>query len=40
MGGRIFAVLIVIIALASAVPIISHTFLGASVTPPEYISTD
>jgi cytochrome c oxidase subunit II len=39
MGGKIFAVLIVIIALASAVPIISHTFLGASVTPPEDIST-
>src|SRR5215831_18055939 len=39
MGGKIFAVLIVIIALASAVPIINHTFLGASVTPPEDIST-
>src|SRR5215470_8709710 len=39
MGGKIFAVLIVIIAIASAVPIISHTFLGASVTPPEDIST-
>jgi hypothetical protein len=39
MGGKIFAVLIVIIALASAVPIISHTFLGASVTLPEDIST-
>ena len=39
MGGKVFAVLIVIIALASAVPIISHTFLGASVTPPEDIST-
>ena len=39
MGGKIFAVLIVIIALASAVPIMNHTFLGASVTPPEDIST-
>ena len=39
MGGKIFAVLIVIIALASAVPIVSHTFLGASVTLPEDIST-
>ena len=39
MGGKIFAVLVIIIALASAVPIISHTFLGASVTPPEDIST-
>jgi len=39
MGGKIFAVLIVIIALASAVPIVSHTFLGASVTPPGDIST-
>ena len=39
MGGKVFAVLIVIIALASAVPIITHTFLGASVTPPEDIST-
>jgi cytochrome c oxidase subunit 2 len=39
MGGKIFAVLIVIIALASAIPIISHTFLGASVTLPEDIST-
>jgi cytochrome c oxidase subunit II len=39
MGGKIFAVLVVVIALLSAVPIINHTFLGASVTPPEDIST-
>jgi cytochrome c oxidase subunit 2 len=39
MGGKIFAVLVIVIALASAVPIINHTFLGASVTPPEDIST-
>src|SRR6516225_9689223 len=39
MVGKIFAVLIVIIAIASAVPVINHTFLGASVTPPEDIST-
>ena len=39
MGGKIFAILIVIIAIASAVPIISHTFLGARVSPPEDIST-
>jgi len=39
MGGKIFAVLVIVIAIASAVPIISHTFLGASVTPPEDIST-
>jgi cytochrome c oxidase subunit 2 len=39
MGGKIFAVVVIVIALASAVPIISHTFLGASVTPPEDIST-
>jgi len=39
MGGKIFAVLVVVIALLSAVPIITHTFLGASVTPPDDIST-
>lgn len=39
MGGKIFAVLIVVISLASAVPIMNHTFLGASVTLPEDIST-
>ena len=39
MGGKTFAVLVVVIALLSAVPIINHTFLGASVTPPEDIST-
>src|SRR5580704_796999 len=39
MGGKLFAVIVIVIALASAVPIISHTFLGASVRPPEDIST-
>jgi cytochrome c oxidase subunit II len=39
MGGKIFAVLIVGIALLSSVPIIKHTFLGASVALPEDIST-
>jgi len=39
MGGKLFAVIVIVIALASAVPIINHTFLGASVTPPEDIST-
>ena len=39
MGGKIFAVLIIVIALASAVPVIHHTFLGATVAPPEDIST-
>lgn len=39
MGGKIFAVLIVVIALLSAIPIINHTFMGASVTLPEDIST-
>jgi cytochrome c oxidase subunit 2 len=38
-GGKIFAVLVIIIAVASAVPIITHTFMGASVTPPADIST-
>ena len=39
MGGKIFAVLIVVIALLSAIPIINHRFMGASVTLPEDIST-
>src|SRR5436309_10865231 len=39
MGGKLFAVLVILIALASAVPIINHTFLGARVQPPEDIST-
>jgi cytochrome c oxidase subunit 2 len=37
--GKLFAVILVAIALLSAVPIVTHTFLGASVTPPEDIST-
>jgi cytochrome c oxidase subunit II len=39
MSGKLFAIVVVVIALASAVPIISHTFMGASVTLPEDIST-
>ena len=39
MGGKLFAVIVILIALASAVPIIHHTFLGATVAPPEDIST-
>jgi len=39
MGGKIFAVLVIAIALASAVPVITHTFVGARVAPPEDIST-
>jgi cytochrome c oxidase subunit 2 len=39
MSGKLFAVLVILIALASAVPILSHTFLGATVAPPEDIST-
>jgi hypothetical protein len=39
MGGKLFAVVVILIALASAVPIINHTFLGATVAPPEDIST-
>jgi cytochrome c oxidase subunit II len=39
MGGKVFAVIVIVIALLSAVPIITHTFLGATVAPPEDIST-
>lgn len=39
MGGKVFAVLVIAIALLSAVPIINHTFMGANVAPPEDIST-
>jgi cytochrome c oxidase subunit II len=39
MSGKIFAVLVIVIALASAVPIVTHTFMGASVAMPEDIST-
>ena len=39
MGGKLFAVIVIVIALASAVPIITHTFMGASVQLPEDIST-
>jgi cytochrome c oxidase subunit 2 len=39
MGGKLFAVLVILIALASAVPIVNHTFLGANVAPPQDIST-
>jgi cytochrome c oxidase subunit II len=39
MGGKIFAILVIVIAVASAVPIVSHSFLGAHVALPEDIST-
>jgi cytochrome c oxidase subunit II len=39
MGGKLFAIVVIVIALASAVPIINHSFLGATVSPPEDIST-
>lgn len=39
MSGKLFAVVVILLALASAVPIINHTFLGANVAPPEDIST-
>jgi len=39
MSGKLFAVVVVVIALASAVPIINHTFMGAKVSMPEDIST-
>ena len=39
--GKLFAVILVVIALASAVPIITHTWYGSriSLSPPEDIST-
>ena len=39
--GKLFAVILVVIALASAVPIITHTWFtgGISLAPPEDIST-
>jgi len=41
MGGKIFAVLVIVIALASAVPIVTHTWFGSNISlaPPEDIST-
>lgn len=39
MSGKLFAIVVVLIALASAVPIINHTFMGANVSQPEDIST-
>src|SRR5450432_4054988 len=39
MSGKLFAVVVIVIALASAVPIINHTFMGANVSMPEDIST-
>lgn len=39
MGGKLFAVIVILIALLSAVPVITHTFVGATVAPPEDIST-
>jgi len=39
MGGKLFAVIVIVIALASAVPILNRTFMGANVSLPEDIST-
>jgi cytochrome c oxidase subunit 2 len=39
MTGKLLAVIVILIALASAVPIITHTFLGATIAPPADIST-
>src|ERR1043165_2517430 len=39
MSGKLFAVVVIVIALASAVPILNHTFMGANVSMPEDIST-
>lgn len=39
MSGKLFAAVVILLALASAVPIINHTFLGATVAPPQDIST-
>ena len=39
--GKVFAVIVVVIALASAIPIITHTWFGTAIrlAPPEDIST-
>jgi cytochrome c oxidase subunit II len=39
MSGKLFAIVVILIALASAVPIINHTFMGANVARPDDIST-
>ena len=39
MSGKLFAVVVILIALGSAVPIVNHTFMGAHVALPEDIST-
>ena len=39
MSGKLFAIVVIVLALASAVPVISHSFMGAKVAPPEDIST-
>src|SRR5450755_1729486 len=39
MSGKLFAVVVIVIALASAVPILNHTFMGANVSMPQDIST-
>ena len=39
MTGKLLAVIVILIALASAVPIVRHTFLGATIAPPQDIST-
>src|SRR5580700_3076722 len=39
MGGKLFAIVVIGLALASAVPIVSHSFMGADVARPQDIST-
>jgi cytochrome c oxidase subunit II len=39
MNGKLFAIVVIGIALASAIPILSHTFMGANVALPQDIST-
>src|SRR5579885_815271 len=39
MTGKLLAVIVIVIALASAVPIVTHSFLGASIALPQDIST-
>src|SRR5258708_40288564 len=39
MSSKLFAVVVIVIALASAIPILNHTFMGANVSMPEDIST-
>ncbi len=39
MTGKLLAVIVIVIALASAVPIVTHSFMGASIAMPQDIST-